>query len=319
METQENRDIGDKSPSSKPDPEIKKAQDDTSQAESKKHEKHERTPGLKIFDVFLYPIVTNLGVFAISVAATYLTSRGADRLPNGTLKYGEVGNWFQKRGDWLTSKLKSKGLSQGQADMTKMVAFSFADGSLMAPVVKVVEDHREHIGKRIDKALKKCPDDDAVYKAEPKQSWLSVLGGRFVTAGIVVPTAVALDKTGLNDKLFIEPGKKLGAWIAKTPSVSKYFGKLDVKEIGKIAIFEAFYTSVCTAGLYVSSRFIAHKTEHRHHKHKHHHNTVATDEQHVSPDTEKDSKWSSKVRKTHENETSYASRVSSAPEMSLGL
>jgi hypothetical protein len=242
-------------------PDSDKKSDDVVQKKSEHdlgEKKRERTFGLKAFDVVLYPIVNNIAVFIISVAATYLTSRGGAKLPDGSLKYGKLGQWFQKRGDWLTEKFKGMGMTHGQADMSKMVAFSFIDGSAMAPVVKVVEDHREEIGKRIDKAVHRFDEkDEEAYKAEPKQSWLSVLGGRFVTAGIVVPTAVALDKTGFNDKLFIEPGKKLGEWAAKTPRIAKLFRSLDVRELGKIGIFEAVYTSICTAGLYVSSRFIA--------------------------------------------------------------
>lgn len=215
----------------------------------------------------LYPVINNIGVFLVSVAATYLTAKGGEKLPSGVLKYGKIGEWFQKRGDWLVKKFEGMGMTHGQADMSKMVAFSFIDGSALAPVVKVVEDHREHIAKKIDDIVDgKNKHDEEVYRAEPKQSWLSVLAGRGLTAGIVVPTAVALDKTGFNDKLFIEPGKKMGEWAAKTPKIAKIFGKLDVRELGKIGIFEAVYTSICTAGLYVSSRFIAKHSDKKQHE-----------------------------------------------------
>ncbi len=224
-----------------------------------------RTPGLKLFDVVLYPIVTNLAVFGISVGATYLTSRGGDRTKEGKLIYGKVGEFFQQRGDWLMGKFKSMGMSHNEAKMSKIVFFSFLDGSLMAPFVKMVEDRREKIGKWFDDKMGTTPENDDAYKAEPKQSWLSVLGGRFVTAGIVIPTAMALsrkvDGVSLNDRMFNNPGEKMAEWLAKKPAVVKFFGKLDVREIFSVSLFEAFYTSVCTAGLYVSSRFIARKTE----------------------------------------------------------
>ncbi len=233
---------------------------DAARAEDKPQ--NDRTPGLKLLDVFLYPVLTNFSVFAISVAATYLTARGGDKNASGQLIYGKVGKWFQNRGEWMVNKFKSVGMSHEQADMSKMVFFSFADGSLMAPVIKLLEDRREQIGRWLDERMGTVPNDPGVYEAEPKHSWLSVLGGRFITAGIVVPTAVALDKTGLNNKLFIEPGKKMGAWLSKKPSVAKLFTpfglKLDVNEIAKVSIFEAFYTSVCTLGLYITSRRIAH-------------------------------------------------------------
>ena len=241
-------------------------QTDATRAEEKPQ--NDRTPGLKLLDVFLYPVLTNFSVFAISVAATYLTARGGDKNASGKLIYGKAGKWFQDRGEWMTNKFKASGMSHEQADMSKMVFFSFADGSLMAPVIKLLEDRREKIGRWLDEKMGTVPDDPGVYEAEPKHSWLSVLGGRFITAGIVVPTAIALDKTGLNNKLFIEPGKKMGAWLSKKPNVAKAFSpfglKLDVKELSKVSFFEAFYTSVCTLGLYLTSRRIAHF----HHKSK---------------------------------------------------
>ena len=221
-----------------------------------------RTPGLKLFDFLLYPVLTNFGVFAISVGATYLTTRGGDRNAAGKLIHGEFGHWFQKRGDRLMNTFKSMGMSHGTADMSKMVAFSFIDGSIMSLFVKMLEDRRERIAIWLDERMGTKPEDLSAYQAEPKQTWLSVFGGRLATLAVVIPTAVALDKTGLNNVLFNEPGKRAGEWLAKKPGVVKFFGKLDVKELdvkelSRIGFFEAFYTTVCTAGLYVSSRFLA--------------------------------------------------------------
>ncbi len=222
------------------------------------HEKPpERTPGLKLFDAFLYPGITNVGVFGISVVATYLTSKGGMKNAQGELIYGKFGDWMQKRGDVLMNWMKSKGLSHDTAEMAKYVAFSFGDGTLLAPVVKKFEDNREDIAKSIDNALGTRPDTDDAYKAEPKQTWGSVLGGRAITALIVIPTAVMLDKKGLNNVMFSEPGKRLGEWMNKTPFIKRNAGHVDLAELGKISVFEAFYTSICTAGLYISSRFLA--------------------------------------------------------------
>lgn len=234
------------------------ASSSTEEAASKKPD---RTTGLKLFDVFLYPLLTNFGVFAISVVATYLTS-------HGNTTGGAVGRFMHRRGEWFMGKAKKLGMSEGAADMSKMVAFSFADGSLMAPLVKVFEDRREEIAQRIDKALGTEPEDKTVYKAEPKQSWLSVLGGRLATVSIVVPTAVVLEKThftnklgqknNLNNILFRDPGLKMGEWVAKkAPNLVEKFPRLEIPGLFKIGFFEAFYTSVCTAGLYVSSRLFA--------------------------------------------------------------
>jgi len=237
-----------------------------------------RTAGLKLFDVLLYPIFTNVAVFGISVGATYLTSRGASLKKYGKF-IGGLGEWFQGRGDWMMNKFKGLGMSDSQADMSKMVFFSFADGSAMAPFVKMFEDRRESIGRWLDEKMGTVPQDDSVYAAEPKQTWLSVLGGRFLTAAIVVPTAVMLDKikvkgTGgkdpsLNDYFFNDPGEKWGAWLQKQPSVTKVVGNTDLKELSRIGFFEAFYTSVCTAGLYLSSRCIARITNDKKHREEH--------------------------------------------------
>lgn len=212
---------------------------------------HHRTKGLKIFDAFLYPFLTNMGVFVTSVVATYLTSHG-DKTG------GQVGKFFFKRGQWLTNQMTEKlHWKPATADMAKMVTFSFLDGSLMAPLVKMLEDRREKFARKLDTVLGTKPEDESVYAAEPKQSWLSVLGGRLGVVSIVVPTAVALNKTGLNDKLFSNPGKKTGEWVAKKPNLAKYFGSLDIPGLFRTTFFEFFYTSVCTAGLYFSSRFLA--------------------------------------------------------------
>lgn len=237
-----------------------------------------RTPGLKIFDVFLYPFLTNIGVFVISVFATYLTKKGDMKNEAGELVYGKPGKILHQRGEWLMDKFRRVGMTEEQADMSKMVFFSFADGSLMAPFIKLFEDRRERIAKGIDTMLGTKPEDEAVYEAEPKQTWGSVLGSRLATASIVVPTAVVLDKVGqkdgqwiwnkmkdnpgfesLNERLFTNRGKKIGEWIEKRPEVAKHFGSHDVKELSKISAFEGFYTSVCTAGVYFISRFFARK------------------------------------------------------------
>ena len=293
-----------------------------------------RTPGLKIFDVLLYPIITNFAVFGLSVAATYLTNKGGMRTAEGKLVYGKVGEFFHKRGEWLKDKFNGMGMTESQADMSKMVAFSFIDGSLMAPVVKAFENRREHIGRAIDKKLGTCPDDDSAYDAEPKQSWLSVLGGRLATVAIVVPTAIALDKTGLNDRLFTQPGKRFGQYLATKPNIAKRFGALNIPELGKIGAFEAFYTSVCTTGIYFTSRMIAGWSKKKENKQEHQitapENTPATP---VSDNTapvenadvnEPIRSFASRVRckctpKERAASQPFASRVDAEPELARSL
>lgn len=221
-------------------------------------DKPERTTGLRLLDTFLYGILANTSVFLLSIAATYLTNRGNATNAEGKLIYGKVGEFFHKRGNWMEKQFMKTGMGEESAKMSKMVFFSWFDGSLLAPLIKLAEDQRKPLAKRIDKALGTEPADDSLYDAEPKQSWGSVLGGRLATCAIVVPTAVLLDKKGLNEKLFYTYGKKLGEKVEEIPVVAKHLGQHDIAEIGRVSLFEAFYTSVCTAGLYFSSRLLAH-------------------------------------------------------------
>lgn len=218
---------------------------------------HKRSVGLRAFDAFLYPFLNNTGVFVISVIATYLTNKGGAHPVTGELPFGKTGEFFFKRGEWLKGKFTGMGMSEKAADMSKMVFFSFADGTLLAPIVKLFEDRREKIASWIDNRLGTTPTDPAVYKAEPKQTWGSVLEGRLATSLIVVPTAVVLSKAGLNQVLFEKPGIKLGEMVAQRPKVAKLFGKLDIPEVFRVSAFEAFYTTVCTGGLYFISRLLA--------------------------------------------------------------
>ncbi|MFM7389747.1 MAG: hypothetical protein ACKO34_03875 [Vampirovibrionales bacterium] len=216
-------------------------------------QKQQRTKGQYVFDALLYPFLTNFAVFAFSVYVTYQTTHGAEGTP------------LKKRGDWFRKAAQEKlGLSKEKAKAAVMILWSFLDGSLMAPVVKLFEDRRKDIAQKIDKKLGTEPDDPDAYKQEPKQTWGSVLGGRFVTAGIVIPTAMLLGRKkegqahSLNEILFSNPGHKAGEWIEKNlPVVQKVFPKLKVAGLFEIMAFEWFYTCVCTAGIYVSSRLFA--------------------------------------------------------------
>lgn len=238
--------------------------------------KPKRTPGLRILDNLLYTVLNNTAVFAVSVAATYITQ-------NKNKTYDGFAGWLQKRGDRFVNYAMKKGMSKNSAENASMVAFSFIDGSIMAPVVKIAEDYREPLAKKIDEALGTVPNDLSVYDAEPKQSWGSMLMGRITTLGAVLPIAVTLDKIGkhstgewgikgthgkdpqfkdLNTSLFRDPGLKLGEQLQKKfPSLNTRFNNTPL--LFRTTLFEAFYTSVCTAGLYVGSRFFARKEKAR--------------------------------------------------------
>lgn len=227
-------------------------------------EKPKRTWGLWLLDTFLYIIINNTSVFLLSLGATYLTNKKSVPNEEGTWLFRKTEEFFNKRGQWLVEKFEATGMSTKSAEMSKMVFFSWADGTALAPVIKLIEDRRESLGRWLDHKMGTEPADDSVYTAEPKQSWGSVLGGRLATCAIVVPTAVLLQQHGLNDKFFYEPGRKFGEKIAKRPNIAKWFGKLDIAELCSVARFEAFYTTVCTVGLYLGSRLIASITGKKH-------------------------------------------------------
>jgi hypothetical protein len=245
--------------------------------------KKKRTLGLWAMDCVIYPIVNYIGVFGISVFMTYANHRGdiTDGKEGGlfTKALSAVGKFCKDRSDGTTDFFVKKGLPKESAEMARMVFWSWADGTALAPAVKFLEDRREKFAKAIDKLAGTVPDDLSIYDAEPKQTWKSVLLGRFATAAVVVPTAVLLEKKGWNDKWFGNPAQNSADAIRKNPD-SKWHtyahapivrepfletdsqtGKTkqvdDLSQLIKALRFEGFYTAVCTAGLYISSRFIA--------------------------------------------------------------
>lgn len=295
--------------------------------------KNKRTPGLWIYDALLYPILNNTMVFVLSVGATYLTSKGGTRNHKGELVYGGIGEFFQKRGDWLVKQFKGFGMNQESANMAKMVFFSFADGTLVAPFVKVLEDHRETFAEKIDNVLGTKAKDPSVYEAEPKQSWGSVIGGRLATAAIVVPTAVAFDKLHLqdsktktfhplNEQFFTKPGIALGEKAQAKGWFKGFSQKHDMPEIAKVTVFEAFYTTVCTVGLYLTSRFFARKQGNKPpvkeapvieaSKQADHTDTAAPAAQELKPDTSKSESPFTRVESVSHKDT-----LASAPAVAL--
>ena len=231
--------------------------------------KHHRTLGLRLFDGGAYAVIINTAVMAASIATTYLT------------QHGHPNNVFRKRGDQVKGFLMKKGMGEDTAKMTNAVFWSFTDGTLLSPLTKMLEDNRIKIAHGIDRALGTEPQDQSVYKEEPKQSWLSVIGGRLAVLSAVLPTAFffeyfprgkhtetikgqeVIKSNNLNYTLFEKQGRKLGEAIEKRPNLAHYFGKLHIPGLMSIAIFEAVYTTICTTGLYFVSRNFANKIEHR--------------------------------------------------------
>jgi hypothetical protein len=353
-----------------------------------------RTLGMWVTDGIVYPLVTNPAVWALSVGATYLTEKGGERIKTGEVvrntsgkdivtevmqdkklvehvikegevigevyerKFGWLGDQMAKRGKWLDGKFMKMGMKAEGAQMARIVAFSFIDGSLLEPITSALEKKRGDMSEGIDNMLGTQPKDKSVYDDEPARGDGSLLLGRAMTAGIVVPTAVALEKTNpfavVTEKVKDESGKEIeqvvrnaegkasfkssgffstklrelankyvykdkpilsadealshelydGRKVHEANANDYFFGKfgaghgkrvqelmekpelmeeakvghrmlvkatqglektigrsLDKPLLGKIVVFEAFYTSVCTAGLYLSSLLFADKVK----------------------------------------------------------
>jgi hypothetical protein len=259
-------------------------EEDLTMKEAKKE--YKQTFGMKVFDVALFSL-NNILVFAMSVYLTILT----DSPPN------KAKNWFERkmkqRGDLVENFLHEKfNFSKDSANVGKMVFWSFADGTIILPILKLIEDRKAQISRGIDTMFGKTPEDDSVYDAEPKKSWKSFLIGRALVAGIVVPTAVVLDrykpkatvvdKEGniqkdqngkrikanqkFNDVLFHNNGALIGKKMSESDRpfakwVTSIVGKDNMATLFRTSAFEAFYTTVCTVGLYFASRFIARKDD----------------------------------------------------------
>ena len=233
-----------------------------------------RTRGMKFFDLFLYPILTNTAVFALSVFVTHQTTYG-----NDDTFWGRA---LRARGDksrqWTADKMQGwfnmePARAENTAKMSMMVLWSFLDGSLMAPIVAWFETKRNSISRWLDKRLGTTPDDQTVYDTQIKRDWKSIFLGRAATAAIVIPTAIALNQPraggakSWNTALFEDTGGRIG----DSNLIKKLFPKLSqktvmndsgqkipfLKAMGEISAFELFYTSVCTFGLWIGGMTFA--------------------------------------------------------------
>ena len=237
--------------------------------------KEKRTLGLRLFDATFYGGVVNTAIFAASAASTYWTYHGNSvGKPGGALR--KLGEAFYKRRKPIEEALGTIGIKGEAAKIGTTVFWSFFDGTLFAPLIKLIEDRRERIALSIDTVLGTKADNMRAYDAEPKQGWKSVLAGRLETLSIVLPVAIIMEYTHGNKKIFYDGGEKAMGWVEKNlPTLDKKFTKLvsaphapelaaeqpiRKKTLSHVIAFEAFYTSICTIGTYLFSRGFA-----RHH------------------------------------------------------
>lgn len=215
------------------------------------------TFGLDVFDNILFN-AANIGVFALSVWATYKTNLSND------------GNWLEKRTKkvihWLTEEKKYT--DKDTAKNLNMVAWSFFDGLVALPFIAIFKHFRSDIGKAIDNLFGIVPENEDVYKNQPPESFKSVFLGRLAAFFTVIPTFFMLnskDKNdpkslSLNEVLFVKPAE----WITKnnvsgirTFLEKKNFNKQQVEGLIEVGVFETFYTTLCSAVLFVVSPITA--------------------------------------------------------------
>ncbi len=243
--------------------------------EGESRQKPKRTLGLKIFDGAFYAGLVNSVIFFFSAASTFFTYHGNTvGKPGSALRW--IGEAFYTRRKPIENTLAKIGIKGEAGKIGTTVFWSFFDGTLFAPLIKLIEDRREKIALSIDTVLGTKSDNMRAYDAEPKQSWSSVIAGRLQTLGIVLPVAIIMEKTGGNKKIFYDGGEKMMALTEKyLPAVDKKMTKLvsaphapefaselpvRKKTLAHVLSFEAFYTSICTIGTYLFSRGFA-----RHH------------------------------------------------------
>jgi hypothetical protein len=234
--------------------------------------KPRRTLGLKLFDATFYGGVVNTIIFLASTASTYWTYHG-----NTVGKAGSALRWcgeqFYKRRKPIENALGKIGVTGEAGKVGTTVFWSFVDGTVFTPLIKMIEDRRERIALSIDTLLGTKADNMRAYDAEPKQSWKSVFIGRMGTLGIVLPVAILMEKTGGNKRIFYNGGDKIMralevhaptldrkmTSLVAAPHAPGYATELGIrkKALFQVLTFEGFYTSICTIGTYLFSRVFA--------------------------------------------------------------
>jgi sugar/nucleoside kinase (ribokinase family) len=220
---------------------------------SNPHANVNRTLGQKIFDIGLYPLLANFGVFALSTYVTYHSGFNQNKA-----------NWFVKRSSWFKDQLSKSPVLAENPEMVRnlnMVIWSFIDGSLLSPVVAAFESKRQSISRWIDDKMGTTAEDKTVYDKEVQRSWSDVLKARAATFALVIGTYFALNTkvfpkgvgegilnetktsgvftrspvTSVNGLIFDIPGKKIGGWLTDIPFIRNFAQKISGKQLKGMA------------------------------------------------------------------------------------
>jgi len=212
-----------------------------------------RTPGQKAFDLGLYPLLANIGVFALSSYVTYHSGFNQNKA-----------NWFVKRSSWFKNqltKVPAMAENPGMARNLNMVIWSFIDGSLLSPVVAAFESKRQPISRWIDEKMGTTPEDKTVYDKEVQRNWQDVLKARAATFAFVIGTYFALNAKvfprsmgegvlnetvnsgvftrapvqSVNGLVFDLPAKKIGGWFSDIPFIRNRAQKISENQLKGLA------------------------------------------------------------------------------------
>ena len=221
-------------------------------------QKKKRTFGNVMFDLIVWPTIAFGVVFAFSVWLLKTTKFGKAGAGGFKDRYDK---WVKSMTEWMG---KQQSFSHLPADelATKAehyvdVLISFGAGTILVSPIKLFEDQRQSFAKAIDKLFGTTPKDPTQYKEEPKQSWLSVLGGRVLTFGIILGVSTTFGRK-IDQALEATSEFFVGGWKALNPNVSAKTAE-QVSQWSFVTAFEVFYTAVTTSLLYVISRAIAKK------------------------------------------------------------
>jgi sugar/nucleoside kinase (ribokinase family) len=213
-----------------------------------------RTKGQKVFDLLLYPLLANIGVWALSLFVTYHSNYNQNKA-----------NWFVKRSSWFKHQLeKVPGIGKNHTTVEdlNMVIWSFVDGSLMAPVVAAFESKRQSISRWLDNKMGTTPEDKSVYETEVHRHWTDVIKARITTFAFVIGTyftfraqlfpnstrvgTLAETTTGsgiftrstaksINGFVFDVPSRKIGGWLMEIKAIANTARNISGRQLSKMA------------------------------------------------------------------------------------
>lgn len=198
--------------------------------------------GEKIFNWLVYGAVNAVGTFIITLPLGYWT------------KYGSVAKYFERGTNFLVKKGMNPSMAEPLLSTTALVH----GGNLMVAAVKVAEDNKIPIIKKIDEIIGD-KTDVAALEQQDKQTWPSLIKGR-ILAWLTVYTALQGTVTfaGADKLAAIENGFAKNV-VCKMLGRPTHVGGRETKTFryGKLAALDIFATAAAATLLYIGSRFFA--------------------------------------------------------------